>query len=540
MNGIRKSRWITRCLVVIVTLSPCHLVTLSPSAVAQIVVIDDVILLTSRQKKMLEARAHQHLGLPGGVYRMSSGPGADTPRLGEERITVASVPGLLSGMRPQSSQDGARLRLAPLPTLRSEGLPVYGTLELPGEEDDGPADGLTLDAAIERLLAANSELAVKFQDIPKARADILTAGLRNNPILFVSASNLPYQPYSPQRPGAANYDVTVIQPIDVSGKHTSAVRMAQQAKEVLEALYQDAVRLEIDKLYTAYSDVLEAREAARAARAGVNGLEELVRTTRDLVRQGLQVPSALTNAQLRQANAQDALRRTEAVLSKAQQNLAVLLAIPSQQADCVRLRGSLSQRTPPLPCTEELIQLALQTRPDLTAYRLGIERARADVRLAQAEGIGNAFLFATPYTAVDYAPQGKKSANGWGLGVLLPAPILNRNQGNIARARVNVTQTQIEQKSLELQIVREVQDAAGEYASARTAVERYEREILGDARSLRDEKQQLYAKGQVGLDAFLEARKDYNEVVRDYLDVLARQRRDALKVNTAIGQRILP
>jgi cobalt-zinc-cadmium efflux system outer membrane protein len=509
-------------------------------SVAQIVVIDDVILLTNRQKKMQAAQAHQHLGLPGGEYRLSSGPGADTPRLGEERIAVATVPGLLSGMRPQASSDGARLRLTPLPTLRSEGIPVYGVLELPAEEDEGPADGLTVDAALERLLAANNDLAVKFQDIPKARADILTAGLRNNPFLFVSASDLPYQPYSPQRPGTANYDLTLIQPIDISGKHTSAIRLAEQAKEVLEALYQDAVRLEIDKLYTAYTDVLEARAAVRAARAGVNGLEELVRTTSELVRQGLRVPSELTNAQLRQANAQDALRKTEAILSKSQQNLAVLLAIPSPQAEELHLRGLLRQRTPPLPCTEELIQLALQTRPDLIAYRLGIERARADVQLARAEGVGNAFLFATPYTAVDYAPQGKQSANGWGLGVLLPAPILNRNQGNVARARANVEQTQIEQKSLELQIVREVQDAAAEYASSRAALERYEREILTDARSLRDEKQKLYAKGQVGLDAFLEARKDYNEVVRDYLDALARHRRDALKINTVVGQRILP
>ncbi len=60
------------------------------------------------------------------------------------------------------------------------------------EEDEGPADGLTLDAAIERLLAANYDLAAKYQDIPKARADILSAGLRNDPVLFLSATQLPY------------------------------------------------------------------------------------------------------------------------------------------------------------------------------------------------------------------------------------------------------------------------------------------------------------------------------------------------------------
>jgi cobalt-zinc-cadmium efflux system outer membrane protein len=424
--------------------------------------------------------------------------------------------------------------MAPLSMLRSVELPLYGELELPAEEEE-PAGGLSLDDAIDRLLAANYNLSVKFQDIPKARAEILTAGLRNNPFLFVSASNLPYQPYSPQRPGTANYDLTFIQPIDVSGKHKNAVLMARQAKNVLEAQFQAAVRMEIDKLYSAFADVLEAQAAERAARAGVNGLEELVQLTRNRV-PGFGPQSDLTKTLIQQANAQNALQKTEAVLVKAKQNLAVLLALPLSEACNLTIRGSLRTSSPTLPCQEELVQLALQIRPDLTAYRLGIDRARADVQLARAEGIDNAFLFSTPYTVVDYSPQNKQSANGWGLGVLLPIPIFNRNQGNVSRARVNVTQTQIEQKGLELQVIREVQEAAAEYALSRDIVERYEREILEDARSLRDEKQRLYASGQVGLDAFLEARKDYNEVVRDYLEVLTRQRRDGFKLNTALGQ----
>jgi cobalt-zinc-cadmium efflux system outer membrane protein len=506
-------------------------------AVAQIVVIDEVSLVTSRQKRMQPMRTHQHLELPGGENRLAS-PGADTPRLGEERIVVASVSGLLETRQPPSNTDGARLRLAPLSTLRSVEIPLYGELELPGEETE-QAEGLSLDDAIDRLLAANYNLSVKFQDIPKARAEILTAGLRNNPFLFVSASNLPYQPYSPQRPGTANYDLTFIQPIDVSGKHKNAVLMARQAKNVLEAQFQDAVRMEIDKLYNAFVDVLEAQAAERAARAGVNGLEELVRLTGNRVRQGLGPQSELTKTLIQQANAQDALQKTEAALVKAKQNLAVLLALPLSEACNLTIRGSLRTSSPPRPCQEELVQLALQIRPDLTAYRLGIDRARADVQLARAEGIDNAFLFSTPYTVVDYSPQNKQSANGWGLGVLLPMPIFNRNQGNVARAQVNVTQTQIEQKGLELQAIREVQEAAAEYASSRDIVARYEREILEDARSLREEKQRLYASGQVGLDVFLEARKDYNEVVRDYIEALARQRRDGFKLNTALGQRFV-
>ena len=97
-----------------------------------------------------------------------------------------------------ASTNDARPAARPSARPRSEAIPVYGPLELE-EEDEGPADGLTLEAAIDRLLDASYDLAIKRQDIPKARADILTAGLRNNPLLFASASNLPYQRYSPER-----------------------------------------------------------------------------------------------------------------------------------------------------------------------------------------------------------------------------------------------------------------------------------------------------------------------------------------------------
>src|SRR5690348_12321954 len=109
------------CLTVLIL---ALLPVLPHRAAAQIVVIDDVILLTARQKKMQQARAHQHLQLPGGEYRLSS-PGADVPRLGEERIAVSTVPGLFSERLMQATPSDARLRLGPVPGPRSEAIPVY-------------------------------------------------------------------------------------------------------------------------------------------------------------------------------------------------------------------------------------------------------------------------------------------------------------------------------------------------------------------------------------------------------------------------------
>jgi cobalt-zinc-cadmium efflux system outer membrane protein len=66
-----------------------------------------------------------------------------------------------------------------LPSVQA--LPVYGPLEIPALDELGPSNGLSLDAAINQLLSANYELRAKYQEIPKAQSDLLSAGLRNNP-----------------------------------------------------------------------------------------------------------------------------------------------------------------------------------------------------------------------------------------------------------------------------------------------------------------------------------------------------------------------
>src|SRR5439155_9260583 len=96
---------------------------------------------------------------------------------------------------------------------------------------------------------------------------ILNAGLRANPIFYADGQLIPYGRYSRQRPGGqTQYDVNISYPLDLSRKRQNRTMVATAAKRVLEAQYQDAVRLLIDNLYTAYVDVLAARQTLIYAR----------------------------------------------------------------------------------------------------------------------------------------------------------------------------------------------------------------------------------------------------------------------------------
>src|SRR4029077_15119242 len=96
------------------------------------------------------------------------------------------------------------------------------------------------------------------------------------------------------------------------------------------------------------------------------------------------------------------------------------------------------------PPTDELIQIAQAFRPDIAAFRLGVKSAEANVRLQLANRFTDVYVLYQPYTLQDNSPYGLKSPTSWALGVTVPLPVYNRNQGGIARAKMNVTQSQIE------------------------------------------------------------------------------------------------
>ena len=216
---------------------------------------------------------------PGGADEVLGGrPGPSVPRV----PTEATQPGRRRVGVPE------REGITAPPGLPLAEVPLFGPLAIPaGREDEGPPDGLTLDTAIERLVRENLGLRARSFEIPQADADILTASLRANPLLYADSQLIPYGNYSHKRPGGpTQYDVNITYPLDVTHKRRARTLVARRAKRVLEAQYQDAVRLQIDNLYTAYTDVLGARETIRFAEAAREGLGDPARPDPTAVRAG--------------------------------------------------------------------------------------------------------------------------------------------------------------------------------------------------------------------------------------------------------------
>lgn len=426
--------------------------------------------------------------------------------------------------------------------LEPANVPRYGELDLPTQEQEvGPANGLTLDAAINRLVRANLNLlSLKFE-VPMAEADVLTAGLRSNPIFYADAQLVPYGHYSNQRPGGdTQYDVNVTQPIDVWRKRKARKIVAQRAKKVTEAQFQDAVRTQIDNLYTAFVDVLSAKLTVQFSQKYADGLRSLLRLNEQLQGAGFIKPSDVLAIRARLELAELQIREATQALAKTRRTLGRLLDIPPKDADSLQLRATIYS-TRPLPTTSEaLVETGLNARPDLLSYRQGLLRAQADVSNAKAQQYSDPYLLWQPYTFQNNNWQGLKSAYSYALGVTIALPAFNRNQGNILRSKLNAEQSKYELVNQEKQVVYDVEEAIREYELSRGSVIEYRKEVLPASREVRNAAYRRWRGGEANALDYLEAQQGFNDVVRQYRDALVRHRRAMLDLNTAVGARVVP
>ncbi len=419
---------------------------------------------------------------------------------------------------------------------------AVGALAMPDEEeeDEGPPGGLTLDTAINQLVKQNYDLRTKWMEIPQARADVLTASLRANPLIFGSVSAIPYGQYSVQRPGQTDYSATVIYPVDVSHKRAARTEVACEAQRVLEAQYQDAVRLAIDRLYVAFLDVITARETLRFVTANRNGLIKVYRLAQSQLNNQRMSQPDFDRIGIQLDSAEISVEQARVTLRESLHVLGLMLAIPIEQAEQIELHGTIHDTSVPPPPHDQLLADARSIRPDLVAYRLGVRRAAADVQLAEAEKYSDVFVLYTPYDLRNNVPTGGQNATSWSTAVFGSIPLFNRNQGNIRRAQLNVSQTRVELAGLEQQINEEVHSAYTEYIASRDTVNRLEESILPRSRRIRDSSLRLLEQGEIGAIDYLGAQREYNDVVRQYRDALVRHRRSMLRLNTAVGRRIFP
>jgi cobalt-zinc-cadmium efflux system outer membrane protein len=289
-------------------------------------------------------------------------------------------------------------------------------LLLPGRAEPLPPPlPLTLDQAIGKALTANPGLRAAQLEIAIAEGAALQAGARPNPELSLLREGV--------QGGVYSQTTQLSQTLELGGKRTARVGAAEQER-LLAVARSDTARAELRAdVAAAYLDTLAAQQGLQLAQASLELAAKATSASARRVAAGKISPVERTRATVAEANARLDQAQAEADLARARRRLAALWGgtMPDQPL-------AQPSALPPLPPLPELLA-RMDALPQLRHARLQIDSAAAQLRLEQAHRVGD--LTVTVGTKRNAAPGdiNQPGRNQTVVGLSLPLPLFDRNQG---------------------------------------------------------------------------------------------------------------
>nr|WP_189691578.1 TolC family protein [Pseudomonas shirazensis] len=364
------------------------------------------------------------------------------------------------------------------------------------------AQGLSLTQALAQAMAANPQLAAARQEIGIAQSARDQAGVMPNP-------ELSYEVEDTDR-NSSTTTITLSQALELGGKRGARIEAASYGQSVAQ--------LELARQVNSLrADVVQAFHAALRAQVGV----DLARQSQQLGERGLKVvdgrvragkssPVEATRAQVELAEARLQLRRAETEQAMAYQNLALISG--SATADVQRLDApSLSPGLP--PSSVDLLARLEQTAEMRHALAV-IDQSDAALGSEKALRVPN--LTVSVGSQYDRAVRERVNV----VGLSMPLPLFDRNQGNVLSAARRADQARDQRNAVEQRLRSETQTALLQWTRAMHEVETYEQTILPAAQQALDSATRGFEMGKFGFIEVLDAQRTLITARGQYLDSL--------------------
>jgi cobalt-zinc-cadmium efflux system outer membrane protein len=167
-------------------------------------------------------------------------------------------------------------------------------------------------------------------------------------------------------------------------------------------------------------------------------------------------------------------------------------------------------------------------RPDLQGLKAVQSQAETTTRLQRA--------LRTPNLTLGGGYQNNFGSDGVVVGVTVPLPFFNRNEGGIARADAERRAAEARVASTTLAVRLDVQRALNALDTNRARVDYIEREYLTNAQESRDIVLASYRLGVANLIDFLDAQRAFRDTQRIYNRALFDQRLSVFELTAAVGR----
>ena len=397
-----------------------------------------------------------------------------------------------------------------------------------------PVLRVTLDQAIELAVQHNHSLQAARTMILQNQALEITANLRPNPTLSGDTQFLPF--FTPSDLNAdyldnnAQFDLGVGYLFERGKKRQHRLQAAKDQTAVTAAQVSDNERTLTFNVASQFIAAILAQANVELADTDLNSFQQTVDISNEQFKAGAMSEGDLLKIKLQLLQFQTDVSAAKLARVQALATLRQLLGYDSVPENYAVV-GDLEYKPVKLG-EDDLKALALRQRPDVRAAVLGITAAQSQFSLAQANGKRDVTA------SMNYSHLG--DANTLSLFGSIDIPVFDRNQGEIARTRYAIGQSQelsSEQASLALT------DVQNSYESLRTndeIVQLYQSGYLKESEDSRDISQYAYQRGAASLLDFLDAERSYRATELAYRQALAGYMTALEQLRQAVGTRSLP
>ena len=378
-----------------------------------------------------------------------------------------------------------------------------------------PAGSLTLQAAMERALAANPAIAAARLGRAIDVAGLALAGERLNP-----EASVEIEKETPKQ----SFGVAV--PLELGGKRAKRIAVGEATIRAGEAQLAATIAQIRNDVRRAYFEAL----VADARSAVLHELRDLSQRARDTAGTRFSSGDAprleVLQADLALATAENEATAADGVALAARSKLNAVLALP---LDTMRpLSTSLDDGGAVV--TSAALDVARRGSAELATLDRRIDEQRAKVELARAMRVPD--LVPTATLTHDAQPE---FTYGWRAGLAVTLPLFTTHKAGVMVEETTLAQITSQRQAAQLRIDGEVTAAAAMAEAQRLAYARYREVILPQAQQVEQLAQDSYRLGQTGIAALLQALQAARDVRLRSLDTVSQYQAALADLERAIG-----
>ncbi len=386
-----------------------------------------------------------------------------------------------------------------------------------------PTGSLILPQVLALTLTGNPELAAFSEEIRAREAAAVQASLLPNPVFGANAANFGNR-------AARGFDgdgvtLQLSQLIELGGKRTARIQVAQIGQEVASWDYEVQRVTVLTHAAQAFIDVLGSQAHTELAKHSLELAEKVVHTVSNQVKAGKVSPVEATRVEVALATAKTEMMRTERELETARRKLAAFWG--STVPKFSKVQGDL-EAIQTLPSLPSLIE-RLKQNPELALWTSELSRRQALLEEEKAKAVPD---LTVTLGGSNYLHNQDYVMN---VGVSMPLPVFDRNQGNIQQAERRRSKAENEQQAAQVRIGTELNATYLSLDAIHAEVEAYRSTILPGAESAYQAVQKGYRLGKFALLDVLDTQRTFFNAKGQYLRALAAYHQGVADIERLIG-----